>query len=304
MSNSGGAASKPGKSGKPVKKPINPILLGVIVFVVISGAILANVVRECVVEQMFKPAWYNAFQQGNELAKNDKSAGIEKMEQAVLASEADKGGTYDKIAILRDLANWYCWDDNYTDCRKNYLKALNLALPTKDGVAIADVYAALALAQHHCKVVGDAEENADKAIALKSKAIGADHENMGWVYGADALTATDAGHFKKAEDRWQDVLRVGKKSNPNGQCVIEANIGLACTLARAGQRQLADQTFLSSIKAADSLLGVGHEDIDSMICDYARALKASGDELSAKLLLTRMEDEDSYEKDKPRYYSL
>jgi tetratricopeptide (TPR) repeat protein len=277
----------------------------VIVFVVISGAILANAVRECVVNQMFKPAWYTAFQQGNELAKSDKPAGIEKMEQAILASDADKGGTYDKIAINRDLANWFCWDDNYDDSRKYYLKALNLALPTKDGVAIADVYADLALAQHHLKVVADAEENADKAITLKSRVIGADHENMGWVYGADALAATDAGHYKKAEDRWQDVLRVSKKYNRNnGQCVIEANIGLACTLARAGQRQLADQTFLSNIKAADSLLGVGHEDIDSMICDYARALKASGDVLSANLLLTRIEDEDSYKNDKPRYYSL
>jgi tetratricopeptide (TPR) repeat protein len=305
MANFNGAPSKPDKSAKPGKKPISPILLGVIVFVVITGAMLANVVRECVVGNLFKPAWYTAFEQGKELAKNDREAGIEKMEQAVATSDKAPGPVLDKMQICRELGNWYWWDDQYDTCRKYYQKALSYALSEKDHIATADIYAELAMAQHNCKVVGDAEENADKAVALKSREIGADHENMGWVYGADAQAAMDAGHYKKAEERWQDVIRIGKKYNRNkGQCVIEATNGLACTLARDGQRQLADETFLSNIKAADALLGIGHRDIDSMICDYARALKASGDEFSAKLLMTRMEDEESFLKDKPRYYSL
>jgi tetratricopeptide (TPR) repeat protein len=305
MSTSTGATSKPGKSGKPGKKPISPIWMGVIAFVVITGAMLANIVRECVVGHMFKPAWYTAFGQGEELAKSDKPAGIEQMEEAVAASDKVSGAFEDKLDICRRLANWYAWDDQYDGCRRLYLKALDYARQTNNMISVADVYADLALAQHHCKVIGDAEQNADKAIVLKSREIGADHANMGWIYGADALAATDAGHYKKAEERWQDVIRVSTKSNRNnGQCIIEATNGLACTLARAGQRQQADQTFLSNIKAADTLLGIGHDDIDSMICDYARALKASGDERSAKLLLTRMEDEQPFLTDMPRYYNL
>ncbi|WP_421020744.1 hypothetical protein, partial [Klebsiella pneumoniae] len=63
-------------------------------------------------------------------------------------------------------------------------------------------------------------------------------------------------------------------------------------------------TFFDNIRAADKRYEVGSWRTDQMIVDYARALRKAGDEKSAQLLLTRIEDEDAFSAKRERSLTL
>ena len=295
MSNSAGGAAKK-------KRAIHPVLLGVIVFVVMCGAILFNMFREAVLSRVFAPQWSKDFQKHNELAKTDKAAGIKAMEQDYAIGAATKGDIGEKMHATHELALWYQWTDRYDESRKKYLESAELARQLKSvPLDESNVLAECALLDHYNGKVKDGEALAERALQLKLKELGPDHEQDGWVQTSVAVAAMDAGHYPRAEKAWSEAVRVESKTKRHkGLAYIDATNGLACCYALEGKRELADKTFIDNIKDADSRWGIGNASTETIIADYARTLRQTGDLKSAELLMTRSADTTVYDSKVPR----
>lgn len=287
------------------KKPINPILLGVIVFFVMIGALFFNLFREYFADKLFAPQWARDFNSAAEYAKNDRDGGIARMEKALAEGEKTPNDFGRKMSSSKTLAEWYESADRNDDAKKSFLKGADYAvkaggMPLENSNCLAE----LSLLEHR---IGDkeGEAHAQKALDVKLKQVKPDHEWVGWVQIALALNATDAGHYEKAEKAWNEAIHIESRLDRHeGQVYFNAVNGLACTYALEGKRELADKTFFDNIRAADKRYEVGSWRTDQMIVDYARALRKAGDEKSAQLLLTRIEDEDAFSAKRERSLTL
>ncbi|HEY9760194.1 MAG TPA: tetratricopeptide repeat protein [Oculatellaceae cyanobacterium] len=276
---------------KNKKKSLNPIFFGILAFVLILGAMIFNAVREAVSPMLFPPAYKIAFDKGVALAKTDQAAGIQMMEAALAECEKSKDNGDAKASLFYRYGVWNFNEvglpNRFAIAKKAYTTAQEL---TSNMTTKAMSFTMMANCDYYSGVVGDAEKNADAALKCRHSGGSDDPGSMWCTLEAAGRAYMNAGHYDKAIKAFSEGLEQARKENLfKGTAATESTRFLACAYALAGKRDLADATFLETIKTDDQLLGVGNSDSDLAIVDYARTLKKTGDLETAQKLISRLD---------------
>jgi hypothetical protein len=299
-------ASSPSPSN--AKKRVHPLLLATGAVVMILLAMFCNLVWEMVGPRLFAPSFMTKFSNGRALAANDAKAGQKMMLEAIAESEKKDGEFQAKRAVNFDYGSWLF---NQTQLPNHYALAhqyYEKSVPFAKRAQMAD-QEALALSlmsecDYYQNIVRDGLPKAEEAVQIKKRI------NIGEGPIADATSimgraAMDAGDLKKAEDAFSFAYETFHRTEgPASYRAEGCKNYLACVYALEGKRELADKTFIENMAALDEKVSVGSRAADEMTGDYVRALKKTGDLAAAKLLATRLEDEDLADKRYCTYSAL
>jgi tetratricopeptide (TPR) repeat protein len=290
---------------KSKKKSLNPILFGILAFVLICGAMIFNVLREICATKLFPPAYKVAFNKGYDRAKENRAEGIKMMEAALADGDKVKNDAETRGNLYY---KYGCWNFNehglpqrFGRAKTAFAKCVNIS---SDITIKAMALGLMSDCDYYSGVVADGEKNVEQAWAYRNSGACNDPLSMLCTMAAMGRAYMNAGHYDKAVKTWSDALSLAKKTNDQRADYVDVSTQLACAYAASGDREHGDAQFVDSLKYSDEHGGIGNRGSEEAIIDYTRVLQKCGDTQSAQKLATRLDNPSELSETGPRWTAI
>ncbi len=198
---------------------------------------------------------------------------------------------------LRTLASSYLADGRYAEAEPVYKRALAIyeRVVGADHPDVGRTLSNLGVVYYQLGQYDQAEREYQRAEQILGKALGADHPNLASINLNLGEIAWRRGRLPDAETRLMRALAIWTpRVDPQFPGIATAEFDLGNVLRDMGRRREAETRYLHALEIRDAAFGASSSQVQEILVEYARLLRADGrgaeaDRMDARVKAMRSE---------------